>query len=504
MVKQSKNNWNQLLFEFAKTKYREIIVFSVGTLIQIPMLFFNLSEGDSFRFSQTTIVVREYLNNGINVKMPFPIFGTNSFIPFEFPLFQIIASSIGSLLDLDALVATRFTALVFFQGTAILVYLLTKKWFSVDVALICVVLFQFLPFGVKFAHSPMIEFAATFFILLAVLSFDKVYLKTNIFVQILLMLLASVCLVFGFLIKVTTGIALLPLLLIPMFSILKSKNNTICKSLRLFNIAGSVIISALAVNLWNGFSDSVKRENPITAYLVSSSPQMREWSFGTLQDRLDPKTWISIYFQYLGPITSGLLALVILTFFSLKYFSLSKLTPLLLIVFIGPLVFVNLYRSHQYYVAALYPILVILLSLGACAIEREYSPHKPRLKYLIASLLIATSFSTKIGLNYTSDIFNHSDIPKLAYEIRDNVPREGYILYLGCDWNTEVPYYSQRKALMIPEWNIKPFAQDLNLIDYVAFCDFVMLDRKNQFKKYFSDTLNPKQISENVYSIKIE
>jgi hypothetical protein len=166
------------------------------------------------------------------------------------------------------------------------------------------------------------------------------------------------------------------------------------------------------------------------------------------------------------------------------------------------MIFINLYRSHQYYVAAIYPILVMLVSLGIVAISKTFSSNQMKHSLVIVSLLIATSFSTKIGLNYVSNIFNHSDIPKLAYEIRENVPRNGSVLYLGCDWNPEIPFYSDRNSLMVPEWGIAPLNQDLKQISHVVFCDYVPLNRSEQLYKYFPDNPKPTQISENIYSVR--
>jgi hypothetical protein len=490
-----------LLFAQVNTNLRQISVFVIGFLIQLPMLFFNLSEADSFRFAQTTFVVKEFLLNGIDFRMPIPIFGSNSFVPFEFPLFQIFASFIAYLFGIDPLVATRLSALIFFQATGILLYLLSKKWFGTDAALVGAVLFQFLPFGLRYAHSPLIEFASIFFILLAVLEFDRLTESKSKRATLISLVLASVSLTLGFLVKVTTGVALLPLLAIPLISILRNQGKAIWKFLRLSHILGSSLIALFSVHLWNGFSDAVKENNPLTSYLISSSPQMRKWNFGTLQDRIDPKTWIDIFFHYLGPITSGILTLLIIVFFSFKLFSISKIIPLLATLIVGPLVFTNLYRSHQYYVAAIYPSIVILVALGVCSVSKVFSFNKLKLQYLLVSLIIASSFSTKLGVTYSSDIFNHSDIPKLAIEIRDNVPKDGYVLYLGCDWNPEIPFYSERKSLMVPEWNIKPLTQDLELVDHVAFCDFVPLVREDQFAKYFSNNPKISQISENIFSV---
>ena len=83
------------------------IIILAGSIIQIPMLFLNLSEADSFRFAQTTLVVKQFMSFGFDLRMPLPIFGANSFLPFEFPIFQGVAALLGSVFNTSPLFAAR-------------------------------------------------------------------------------------------------------------------------------------------------------------------------------------------------------------------------------------------------------------------------------------------------------------------------------------------------------------------------------------------------------------
>jgi 4-amino-4-deoxy-L-arabinose transferase-like glycosyltransferase len=476
-------------------------VVGISVIIQVPMLFFNLSEGDSFRFAQTTMVVREFINNGIDFRTPLPVFGSNSFVPFELPLFQSIASIIAKLLALDPLVATRFTALLFFQGTCVVTYALSKKWFGKEVALIVVLLFEFTPFGLRFAHSPLMEFAATFYFLLSVYLFGLFIENSKTKIKFIIALAAALSLSAGFLTKVTTGIALLPIFLILVLKIFSSDFSKIKKSISILVLIFSTFGSLLMVVLWNSFADTVKAQNPFTAHLISTTPQMVNWNFGTLQDRLDPKSWVTIYFQYLGPITSGLLVMMLLTYFAIIHFEKKVIVPLIFVPILGPLLFINLYRSHQYYVSALYPVLIILLSSGIYAVSKKFGNNQRFASYILVLILITSSISTKVGLNYMSDLFNHSDVPPLVHEIRQTVPSGDHVLFLGCDWNPEIPYYAETSSLMIPEWGISPNPRDLQVIKYIVFCDFVQLDKEQMFRKYFGDREAPIQVSTNIYKL---
>lgn len=484
-----------------QSRFTYLRVVGISVIIQVPMLFFNLSEGDSFRFAQTTMVVREFINNGIDLRTPLLVFGSNSFVPFEFPLFQAVASIIAKLLGLEPLVATRFTALLFFQGTCVVTYALSKKWFGKEVALIAILLFEFTPFGLRFAHSPLIEFAATFYFLLSLYLFELFlnYSKTKI--KFIIAIAAAISLSAGFLTKVTTGIALLPIFLILVLKIFTKDFSKIKKLTSFLLLIVSTLGSLSLVVLWNSFADTVKTQNPFTAHLISTTPQMVNWNFGTLQDRIDPKSWVLIYFQYLGPITSGLLVLTLLTYFAISYFEKELIYPLIFVPFFGPLLFINLYRSHQYYVSALYPVLIILLSSGVYAVSKKFGKNQGFASYLLVLILITSSISTKVGLNYMSDLFNHSDIPPLVHEIRQTVPSGNHVLYLGCDWNPEIPYYAETLNLMIPEWGISPNPKDLQVVKYIVFCDFVALNREQMFRKYFGDRQIPIQVSTNIYKL---
>ena len=492
-----KSSYQKLLH----SRFTYLWVVGISVIIQVPMLFFNLSEGDSFRFAQTTMVVREFINNGIDFRTPLPVFGSNSFVPFELPLFQSIASIIAKLLVLDPLVATRFTALLFFQGTCVVTYALSKNWFGKEVALIVVLLFEFTPFGLRFAHSPLMEFAATFYFLLSVYLFGLFIENSKTKIKFIIALAATLSLSAGFLTKVTTGIALLPIFLILILKIFSSDFSKIKKLISFLVLVFSTFGSLLMVVLWNSFADTVKAQNPFTAHLISTTPQMVNWNFGTLQDRLDPKSWVTIYFQYLGPITSGLLVLMLLTYFAIIHFEKKVIVPLFFVPILGPLLFINLYRSHQYYVSALYPVLIILLSSGIYAVSKKFGNNQRFASYILVLILITSSISTKVGLNYMSDLFNHSDVPPLVHEIQQTVPSGNHVLYLGCDWNPEIPYYAETSSLMIPEWGISPNPRDLQVIKYIVFCDFVQLDKEQMFRKYFGDREVPIQVSTNIYKL---
>ena len=479
------------------------IIILAGSIIQIPMLFLNLSEADSFRFAQTTLVVKQFMSFGFDPRMPLPIFGANSFLPFEFPIFQGVAALLGSVFNTSPLFAARLAAIIFFQISALFIYLISKKLFIRRVAVITLILFEFSPFGLRYAHSPLIEFAAVSLMLIAIYLFILYFDEQLLRLKAIYFMGALSALVLGYLAKVTTGVALTPLLLLPLFSIRSEKFSSKEVFNKIFPIGISLSISLLIVAFWTRYSDQVKEMNPITSHLVSTLPHMKAWTVGNLKDRFDVVAWETILLKYLGPISGGFLILLLLGFFA--YNSQRKLLiSLLFFTIIFPMViFINLYKNHQYYVSAIFSILVLLCALGINGIVIYFEPVKSKVFVTVFILLLLFSSATsRYGLNYFADILHHSQPPALVSEIKSVVPENSYIMYLGCDWNLEIPFYIESKILIVPEWGIRPNQSDLNQVQYVAFCSLFPQDQDLSLDKYFPEIDTANKLSPNVIMIR--
>jgi|688.fasta_scaffold204385_1 4-amino-4-deoxy-L-arabinose transferase-like glycosyltransferase len=474
-----------MLLNYLKVQKTQII-FLTSILIQVPMLFFNISEADSFRFSQTTTVIREFMLSGFDYRTPLPIFGANSFVPFEFPLFQGIAAFVGNLFNFSPTFAARFTALAFFQLSALLTYKLTFKLFNKETALITLFLFQFTPFGLRYAHAPLIEFASLSFILFSLWLFLQIIDVNSSLKKVTLYCLGTVFLILGFVTKATTGLALIPIFLLFFFSVVSDD-----KRLRRL-ISSGIFVSiplwiAICVTLyWNTVADSIKKQNGIAAFLVSTTEHMMDWNFGTLGLRLDPKTWVTILVHHLGPISGGIFVLLLLMAFGYRIMARDVFLVLFLTILLPILIFTNLYFSHTYYFAAVYPIIIMFIANGILGIARWISTtESQKVVVLCSALIISFGFSTKYGVNYLSDMINHSKVPALAMEINEIAPAGSNILYLDCDWNPEIPFYVDSEALMIPEWDVKLNQSDLDRINLIVFCDYHKFDRSSLLNKYF-------------------
>ena len=118
------------------SKRREEVVFLA--LLLIPAFVIRLRNLNSpltgsytFRNTQTAWGIRSVAEG---VLSPFsvetPVLGPPWRIPFEFPLFQIIAGLFSRLTGLSVEVSGRLTALTFFITSAVFFYLILKKFFD--------------------------------------------------------------------------------------------------------------------------------------------------------------------------------------------------------------------------------------------------------------------------------------------------------------------------------------------------------------------------------------
>ena len=112
---------------------------------------------------------------------------------------------------------------------------------------------------------------------------------------------------------------------------------------------------------------------------------------------------------------------------------------------LGPLIFTNLYAIHEYYYypSAFFAAAAagIVLS-GVAASKRIGMPVK---LLFVATFLVLQGISFYRG--YASSLMTPpSPPPRLIDIIREAVPADEVVVVFGWDWNSLIPYYSQRRV----------------------------------------------------------
>ncbi len=443
----------------------------VGTLLRIPALSNSVVDRYSFRQAQTSMVVREFMRDGFDWRTPLPVFGPDSLVPFEFPLFQLIAAQLGNLLRLSPATAGRTLALILFQLSTILIYLLIAAIASREAAVIAVALAQFLPFGIQWGHASLIEFLPVALMLSAayILVVAQRITFSTFVVVVILVSAAS-------LVKVTTTITLMPLLLLGaihhsdrLWTALRSRRGLAAIS------AGAV--SVIVAGLWTRAADSVKAAQVETAWLTSAS--LRYWNFGTLTQRREPSSWERL-FDHASTIVPWTLLVVVLLLVATRQ-RLHRINGLFLLsAFIGPALFFNLYYVHEYYFSAVFFPLIALLALlfnGLATLVLEEN-RRATVVFLFVVSFASTSFGSAVGRDYLRAPFTGSGSePSIVADIRGWVEPHEIVVLIGCDWDPTVPYLADRAAYMIrlPESNLSIPLRLQDRVGAIGACDIEQL-----------------------------
>jgi hypothetical protein len=213
----------------------------------------------------------------------------------------------------------------------------------------------------------------------------------------------------------------------------------------------SILLASLSRGLtwwWISYSDGVKDSNPFTGFLASG--ELHNWNYGPWALRGDWSYWVKIQENIVSyNLTEGAIALAVLC----VPFATRRIRVIAGIsvagFFSGPLVFANLYHIHDYYYAA-----NSLLLVGAAGLLLASIWDDARLpggtNWLILSLMLIFQ-----GYAFYRGYYSHHrnpapPPPELAGIIRQEVPKEGVVLIYGDDWNPLLPYYCQRRAIMVP------------------------------------------------------
>jgi 4-amino-4-deoxy-L-arabinose transferase-like glycosyltransferase len=425
-----------------------LLVGFLAVALRWPTMNFPLNEAFAFRQMQTTLMIREFMDVGFFQLSPLPVLGPPWQVPMEFPLFQWIAAIGGSVVGASPQIAGRLTALFFFLVCAALVALIGNRLYSRSAGFIGFVVFLLLPFGWQWGNAPLIEFAATAG---ALGSFYLVMLwverRSWWLVAALSITLSIVCLV-----KITTAVAwIIPLIVI---AVLWKRTVGMRELTSRWPLLIPAVLSALAGLGWTRFSDVYKSDRQFTQFLASQS--MTEWNFGSVEQRLDTLGW-SMIFGYSEAIV-GLLVIFFLLLISALIFWGNRATTIGLAstLFIGPMIFFNLYYMHGYYLAAIYPALVIVMAAGIVGVAKAVRTDPLKSNSARWSVFATATF----GLLVMAWISPEGQLVSqrsseglyqfpLAQEIVDNTPVDAGVITVGCDWNPAYSYLSGRKTLML-------------------------------------------------------
>ncbi len=433
----------------------------------------------AFRQTQTAITVQAWLDRGFSIlHYETPVFGPPWQVPFELPTFQASAYVLARA-GLPVDLACRLAALLWFYASAVLLVVLTRRFVGKGAAAVALAAYVLSPFSVLWSRSVLIDYASVALALgylLATAEWAQRGSRAAWLCAVALGALATTT-------KITTVPIVAPGLAIVAVAALRRSWRGGPAALgrvaaALVPLAGVPLVAGL---LWTRWADGVKAASPTLAWLTSE--HLRDWTFGTLAQRLDAHAWDEI-----GARLTFILPGLFLAALALAAIALWRRA--------GPapsrdrggrggshppiLIFFNLYVVHDYYLIAVTPCLALLAGAGAAELGTLRLP----LRAVALALVVARSFAPTVrGFDYARPAWQDArrdPYVALARLVKDVTPPDRWIVVEGDDWSPAIPYLSHRLAFMIrPPFDLVTFVSDRPEVGALVCksCSQELLDR---------------------------
>lgn len=411
---------------------------------ELPLL-----DRHSFRQTQTAISAWYIAHGGPWFAYETPVFGAPYSMPFEFPLYQWIVVLVhGMHVPLDQ--AGRAVSIAFFALTTIPFYRLLRRCdVPAGSARLGVAVLLTAPLYLYWTRAFLLESTALFFSV-AALEVGVALVEDRKRDARLVWLFVAAAL--AMLVKVTTAFAYtgaFACILAVRFLADPHRRNNLRNTLSVC-AAGFVGPGVLLV-LWTRFADGLKEQNLLTRNFITSTA-LREWNFGTWEQKIAPVTW-QVFWDRTVDETFGS-PFGLLVGLTLAIFGARRGSPVLGFL-VGTLatfaVFTNLHAVHDYYQYSTSALVIAVVALGFGAAEIWTGRAKLLLPF-VAMAIILKSVTTYENGYANAQHLNPQQWLVTADFIHDHTSRNAMIVVFGDDWSPLLPYYSRRRALM-NRWN---------------------------------------------------
>ena len=423
----------------------------------------SIRDAHEFRQLQTALSAFYFKKEGVKLAYETPVLGPPWSIPMEFPTYQAVVAKVSILTGIPLEQSGRLTGVAFFYASLPAVWLLLRRRLpgaldplpALAAMLLC-------PLYLFYTRTFMIESTALCLALWFVACLDRALARARSWAMVGAWVFGAL----AALTKVTTfaafWIACALLVLEHIAARRRAGESTGQAAGRLIPVAAVAAGAALVAGIaWVVYSDHLKELNPFGHYITSAS--LRPFNLGTMAQRASAEWW-----RAFGYITShsvlawpGMAVTALGLVFSPPVYR--RLTLACLLCYPGgALLFANLYYVHDYYSYAAAVFLAAALGVAAAGLWQH-----ARVPRFAAGLLLLIGLGGQFLAfwnSYYAFCPRHETAPSPpeAAIIRAVTPPEEVFAGFGFDWNSLLPYYSERRAIM-------PFDSHVN--------DFAALDR---------------------------
>jgi len=429
----------------------------------------TLNDHFSFRQSQNAIMAYYLIKDPFSLHFELPVLGKPWAIPTEFPLYDLVAANVSKTTGLALDQSGRVVCASFYFLILIPVYALLRwRRLPATNALLFLCILLVSPYYLFWARTFMPESSALFFSV----SYFACMMCGLESASLILLGCGAIFGAAAGLSKVTTWLPFLGftgLWIIRDYIYWPLRVPAVSEIRRLvipmiFGCGVPFIISVW----WIRFSDGLKKLNPIGINLSSASAQMSTWNYGTLGQKLSLQVWeiiLSRFFTLFGlPLQAWIILICSAAVVIATRRRWREYVVLIALLLISPAVFTNVHFVHDYYMNA--NGLFLLGAVGFALmglLESEFT--RAKLCGVLYFSFILWSGISGVGVMYHPlQQMPNGEILQLTDYIKKNTPKDSVLIILGADWSPLVSYYSERRTLMIPDWEKLTQEQVLNAL----------------------------------------
>ena len=388
---------------------------------------------------------------GHNFSVPYstPLFGKPWAVPMEFPLYEWSVVLLSRAAHLPQFEAARAVSLACFYLTLPAIWLLLgqlglawpRRLLALALALTC-------PLYIFYSRAFLMESM----VLMFSVWFLELFVRTMRERQLRWFLLCAGCGTGAALVKSTTFFVwMLPAALFGAGCLWRDVRARSGWKPVLRTIGwgvGAVVLPAVALVWWVTFTDAVKAPHP-SAHIFTST-ELTNGNFGmyNLEAHLSPETWKCLLAGWreaiMPPWVIGLIVAAGVAFSRRERWRILGAAGLFLA---AQSMFPYAYALQEYY---FYACAVFLLCALGFALHGLLDSGWPR---WVRWAIVIVPFAVQLG-NYWQGYHVIQSVRSnggtgLTDALRGLTPQGSVIIVAGDDWNPAIPYYSQRKALMI-------------------------------------------------------
>ena len=424
-----------------------LIALIVHGLVAVHNFSLGNLAGHEFRQTQTALSISFIQKEGdFSLAYPTPLFGPPWSIPMEFPLYQWTVAGVINLTGWSLPIAGRLVSLICFYLTLPAIYLLLRRWkVSPDASRICIALVTLTPVYIFYSRAVLIESMALLASIWVLWAFDRMCRRPTIAWGLSVALIGAI----AALVKVTTFIpwCIFAAVIGLKWSWREWKTGGIRPWLKTVGW-GTLAAAApgLSIMAWLRFSDDIKAQSPGGAELASQA--LSDVNFGGWHDRFGSESITSLA-REMGKGTLPWWTILTIALVGAVLFRRESFRPLLLVIGFGVtlMLFPVLYHRHDYYFYAV----GILPVCAAGLIVGKLLQH--RIGRWVAMVSLIGFVSLQVSA-YRKNYWHLQDLISyggtgLTNFMKDMLPDDGALVVMGQDWAAVIPYYSQRKGIMI-------------------------------------------------------